>query len=85
MSSRAIYNLVRALTRPYPGAHFEQNGEMIRVWAVEEVEVDGVENIECGKIISVRSPTDFFVKAYDSVVHVTNCDPVLLKEEEYLL
>lgn len=22
MSSRAIYNLVRALTRPYPGAHF---------------------------------------------------------------
>lgn len=84
MSSRAIYNLVRALTKPYPGAYFEQNGEMIRVWAVEEVEVDGVKNIECGKVISVRSSTDFCVKAYDSVVHVTKSDPVLLREEEYL-
>jgi methionyl-tRNA formyltransferase len=36
MSRRAIYNLVRALTHPYIGAHLIYKGEEIKVWRVKE-------------------------------------------------
>lgn len=32
MSGRSIHNLVRALTKPYVGAHFEIEGKEIKVW-----------------------------------------------------
>lgn len=85
MSGRAIYNLVRALAKPYPGAHFYKDDAMIKVWKVKELPVDGFENIECGKVLCVRSETEFQIKAYDCVVHVLECEPVSLKEGEYLL
>lgn len=85
MSSRAIYNLVRALTRPYPGAHFLKDGQMVKVWRVEETGIEGPANIECGKILAVRSLTEFDVKVYGSVLRVVECDPVSLKEGDYLL
>lgn len=85
MSGRAIYNLVRALTKPYPGAHFYKNEAMVKVWKVEDLPVDRYQNIECGKVLSVESDTEFHIKAYDSVIHVLACEPVSLKEGEYLL
>lgn len=85
MSGRAIYNLVRALTRPYPGAFFTKDGNPVSVWKVEELPMDGVENIECGKVLSVKSSSDFYVKAYDAVIHILECTPVILEEGEYLL
>lgn len=84
MSSRAIYNLVRALARPYPGAHFMRAGDMVKVWRVKETGGENPQNIECGKVLLVKSPTEFYVKVYDSVLHVVDCDPVALKEGEYL-
>ena len=55
MSANSICNLVRALTRPYIGAHFAKNGEEIKVWEVE-VLMDGKnQNIEPGKVLSSRS------------------------------
>jgi len=32
--SMTIYNLVRALTHPYPGAHTFLNGQLVKVWEV---------------------------------------------------
>ncbi|WP_408641721.1 DUF4422 domain-containing protein [Sporofaciens musculi] len=37
MSVRAIYNLVRALAKPYVGAHFEYQGLEYKVWKVKEI------------------------------------------------
>lgn len=85
MSSRAIYNLVRALARPYPGAHFLKDGRAVKVWRVEETGVEGLANIECGKILAVQAPTEFDVKVYGSVLHVAECEPVSLREGDYLL
>ena len=51
MSSRSVYNLVRALTKPYVGAHFEYKGENYKVWKVTEV--DGPVNLEPGKVIAI--------------------------------
>lgn len=85
MSSRAIYNLVRALARPYPGAHFLKDGQMIKVWKVRETGIEGPVNIECGKVLCVQSPTEFVVKVYGSVLHILECEPVSLEKGDYLL
>ena len=50
-----IHNLARALTRPYVGAHFDSNGEEIKVWKTELVSGDGqMMNMEPGKIVEVK-------------------------------
>lgn len=84
MSCEGIYNLVRALTHPYVGAHFMHGDEEIKVWKCQAEKCDQYRNIEPGKILKVHSDTDFEVKAYDGIVHVTVCDIVKLKEGEYL-
>ncbi|MDO4720817.1 MAG: formyltransferase family protein [Peptostreptococcaceae bacterium] len=85
MSSGAIYNLVRALTRPYAGAHFRFQGRDVKVWKVEEVPIDGMENIEPGKVLAVYSKKSFLVKCHGGCVRVLDCDELELKEGEYIL
>ena len=84
MSTEAIYNLVRALTHPYVGAHFIFNNREIKVWRCEEVKTSDYVNIEPGKVIKVNTDMDYFVKAYDGVIHVLLSDSVNLSEGEYL-
>lgn len=84
MCSRGIYNLVRALTKPYVGAEFWYKNELVKVWKVEELMCDGMENIEPGKVVDVKTNTNFCVKAYDNVIHVIECSPINLKVGEYL-
>ncbi|MDO8804533.1 MAG: formyltransferase family protein [Elusimicrobiota bacterium] len=50
MTSRCIYNLVRALSRPYVGAHLLFRGAEVKVWEAREVSYKPA-NIECGKVI----------------------------------
>lgn len=86
MSCEAIHNLVRALTRPYPGAQFSINGIFKTVWKSEIIKDSNskLQNIESGKILKVVSPTEFYVKAYDGVIHILECEAVNLKEGDYL-
>ena len=86
MSSRAIYNLVRALSHPYVGAMFQYKEEFYTVWRAEEVEdAEGkYKNIEPGKIIKYISSDDFYVKAYDNLIHVTECENFCAEEGEYI-
>lgn len=84
MSGRAIYNLVRALSHPYVGAQFIYQDKKYRVWKVEEINGDKYKNIEPGKIIKVNSPTDFYVKAYDNLIHILDCDAFDAIEGDYL-
>jgi len=37
-NSNVIYNKIRAISKPYPGAHFYQNGKKIIVWRSEIIE-----------------------------------------------
>ena len=84
MSGRAIYNLVRALSHPYVGAQFLYKGKMHKIWRAEEIEDDRYKNIEPGKIVRVISETDYYVKAYDELIHVLEGDKLQAKEGEYL-
>lgn len=84
MSSRSIYNLVRALTHPYVGAHYLRNGEEYKVWKVKEICKEGYENIEPGKIMEVYGDTGFLVKAGDNLIEVLDCECGDMKSGEYL-
>lgn len=74
MSSTNIYNLVRALTEPYVGAHFEYDNREYKVWEVSELSDDGFENIEPGKVISVFGDGRFRVKSGKGIVEVIRYD-----------
>lgn len=84
MSAGGIYNLVRALTHPYVGAHFVYKDKEIKVWKCREVFSSEYNNMEPGKVLLVNSPKDFMVKANDGVIHILDCDEAELKEGEYL-
>jgi len=68
MNSRSIYNLTRALTRPYVGAHIKFNEINYSVWKVKESN-DFQENIEPGKVLRVFDKI-FVVKSYDGAIEI---------------
>lgn len=84
MSAKAIYNLVRALSHPYVGAHFSYKGINYKVWRTERIENREYQNMEPGKVMKVVSETDFYVKVYDGLIHIIDCDRISVAEGEYL-
>jgi methionyl-tRNA formyltransferase len=83
MTSNAIYNLVRALTKPYVGAHIEYKGQEISIWKVEEINFDK-NNIEFGKVLENDEKT-IVVKTYDKAIKIIEHDfKELPKVGEYL-
>ena len=85
MSSRAIYNLVRGLTKPYVGAHFLVDDKEVQVWSVREIICkDGLYgNIEPGKVIDVTD-NSFIVKAGDNLIEVLDYESDEIKIGQYL-
>ncbi len=69
MSAPAIRNLVRALTRPYPGAHCVTAGKEVSVWRVVPGPAAPV-HIEPGRILAV-SGREILVKCQDGSVWIT--------------
>lgn len=74
MTAESIHNLIRALARPYPGAHFAFNGGAIKVWRSETIP-DPRHNIEPGKVLTVSS-TGAIVKAGDNAIRLIAMEPV---------
>lgn len=68
MSSRGIYNLVRALTRPYAGADVKVGRELRKVWKVKEVTDLSLENLEPGFVVDVARDGTVRVKTNDGIV-----------------
>ena len=50
MSAETIYNLVRAISHPYPGAHFVYQGKVIKLWRCNVVD-HANPNTEPGKVL----------------------------------
>lgn len=82
MTSNAIYNLVRGLSEPYVGAHITVNGNIIKIWEVEEV-ITGKNNLEPGLVIN-NNP-DLIIKCYGGAVKIKRHDFIdLPKVGQYL-
>jgi len=84
MSSENIYNLIRALTHPYVGAHFCDKEKEYRIWKAQVYRETVPVNLEPGKILQVNSTHDFVVKTGDGAIRILDCDEVILQEGEYL-
>jgi methionyl-tRNA formyltransferase len=70
MSSQAIYNLVRALSKPYVGANINYKEKEIIVWKVEIIDYKQ-DNIESGKVLDVKKDK-ILVKTYDGAIEITH-------------
>lgn len=73
MPANGIYNLVRALTKPYPGAHIEVAGAEIKVWRCEilcEINPqDELSNLEPGRVLAANA-NGLDVRCGDGVVRL---------------
>jgi len=68
MDSRTIYNLVRALTKPYVGAHLLFMGQEVKIWKVQEIECSQP-NIEYGKVMAIEN-SSLSVKTPDGAIKI---------------
>jgi methionyl-tRNA formyltransferase len=70
MSSKRIYDLVRALTRPYIGAHCVYKGKEYKIWKVKMINDDRrYQNLEPGKVIAANE-SNIRVKTGDGAVEI---------------
>lgn len=79
MGSRAVYNLVRALARPYPGAHVARKDGDVKVWKAREAGWSEP-NLEPGKVLAVNGSV-ITVKTYDGAVDLLEHEFDPLPEE----
>lgn len=68
MTSHAIYNLVRSLSKPYPGAYVIYNNKESIVWKVKIIK-NYQNNIESGKILEIKN-NEILVKTYDGSIKI---------------
>jgi methionyl-tRNA formyltransferase len=60
-TTRDIYNLIRAVADPYPGAFTEVDGEQVFIWEATPFSTDFGHDTAEGKIVQVFKTTDEFV------------------------
>lgn len=83
MTSKGIYNLVRALTRPYVGAHILYKEKEVKIWKVKERKYEK-SNLEPGKILHI-SPFSILVKTYDGAIEILEHEFTVLPKINYYL
>jgi len=88
MDSFTIYNLVRALAKPYIGAHIEYAGKDIKIWKVKEhkniVSIEYFENIEYGKVLKIENDS-IFVRCYNGIIEIIKHEFTIMPSKgEYL-
>ena len=68
--TRVAYNLIRAITKPYPGAHtFAPGGERLTLWRAKPVHVN--ERQAPGTILEVEGERAFTVATGDGALEVS--------------
>ena len=83
MSAKSIHNLVRGLSKPYIGAHFNLEDKKIKVWETKLV-VNDVKNIEPGKVILVDKK-GIVVKTGENAIRLLITEPKIeIKQGSYL-
>lgn len=84
MSSALIYNLVRALVSPYPGADFVFNRKLGKVYSCELVDYKSCDAIEPGRVLDADDSA-FQIKTGDGALLVKEyVHPNIIKKGDYL-
>lgn len=85
MSSKRIYDLARALTKPYVGAHCIYKDKEIKIWKTNIMnEGEKYENIEPGKVVSIENNC-IIITTGDGLIKIEEHEfGILPKVGEYL-
>jgi len=83
MRSIDIYNLVRALYKPYPGAHFDFQGNEIKVWKCAIPQIENIQNLEPGKVYKTKDQS-ILVKTGDGFIQLIQHELNIKEVQEYL-
>lgn len=83
MTTESILNLVRGLTKPFPGAHCVLRGIEYKVWKCEPGFLE-IDNIEPGKVISVKD-NKIEIKTGNTSIYLTEHELPNLIKGEYLI
>tara|TARA_A100001011_G_scaffold16199_2_gene16822 strand:- start:18680 stop:19564 length:885 start_codon:yes stop_codon:yes gene_type:complete len=73
MSSEVIYNLVRALSKPYPGATFIYKDRLIKLWKCKIISYKNC-NIEPGKVLNTKN-NQILVKTSNGAISLLEIEP----------
>ena len=84
MSAQSIHNLVRGLTRPYPGAHFEFMQKEYKVWETQIMKLENIKNIEPGKVLDISEDGNPIIMCGDQCIKLLQLDPINLNKGDYL-
>jgi methionyl-tRNA formyltransferase len=84
MRSIDIYNLVRSLYKPYLGAHFDFQGNEIKVWKCVIPQIENLQNLEPGKVIKIEGQS-ILVKTGDGFVQLIEHELNIKEVQEYLV
>lgn len=82
-STRAVHDHVRALARPYPGAHSELDGTRVRIWSAQPFGAVVPLRGEPGSVREVFGDGGFLVETGDGLLLVTDHEaeaPVPVRE-----
>ena len=71
-SVHEIYNFVRALTRPYPGAFTFLNGQRLNIWKSQPFDPKIKYESKNGQIVEKFSTGDFVVNCKDGLLLITD-------------
>ena len=71
-SVHEIYNFVRALTRPYPGAFTFLNGQRLNIWKSQPFDSKIKYESKNGQIVEKFSTGDFVVNCKDGLLLITD-------------
>lgn len=70
-NSVSIYNKVRAISHPYPGAEANVDGQILKIWSVGVIEKFPFgENLQCGSMVAKLYDDSYIVKTKDSFIHI---------------
>ena len=83
MSTTSIVNLIRALTKPFPGAHCEINGKEYKIWKCEPGSFT-LNYLEPGKVLEI-SENIIEIKTGDGSIRLTEHELPILTTGEYII
>ena len=83
MSSKSVCNLVKSLSRPYPGAHINWDQNEVKVWKVRHINNTN-KNIEPGKVLDIKNNIILVKCGEDAVEFIEHEFEILPNVGDYL-
>ena len=76
-TGRNIYNKIRAISHPYPGAFTELDGRSLKVWRAERLDsFPYSHDVSSGSVVATYYDKSLVVKTRDGFIHITDYEIV---------